>query len=84
MRKKKSLKCRLLKFLPSMQSFDNALFVFFLFSELLIEKRSTYIDHVATKPHLPEDTMVEFPDIKPGVFPVLVRDILSTEPVSSK
>ena len=55
-----------------------------VFSELLIEKRSTYIDHVATKPHMPEDTTVEFLAITPGFFPVLVGDIISTEPVSSK
>ena len=56
----------------------------FILTELLIEKRSTCVDHIATKPHLPEDTSVMFPDVESGVFPILASDILSTEPVSSK
>ena len=65
----------------------NSLSLFYhlsLHPELLIEKRSTCVDHIAARPHLPEDTTIMFPDVEPGVFPILASDILSTEPVSSK
>lgn len=74
--------------------------VFLLFLESLIEKRGSYIDLVAHKPHLPDQT--QFQGLNPssssteeishqnltvssnGVFPLLPEDILNTEPKNQK
>lgn len=51
---------------------------FLLISEILIEKRSAYIDHIAKKPQLPEGTPNP-PDIELGFFPLLDKNILNSE-----
>ncbi|WAR09196.1 LOW QUALITY PROTEIN: DEN5A-like protein, partial [Mya arenaria] len=47
-------------------------------TEILIEKRSNYIDHIGKKPGLPEDVTPP-PELQLGFFPILVKDILNSE-----
>ncbi|XP_060588449.1 DENN domain-containing protein 5B-like isoform X3 [Ruditapes philippinarum] len=47
-------------------------------SEILIEKRSSYIDHIAKKPQLPEGSP-DPPNIELGFFPILDKNILNSE-----
>jgi hypothetical protein len=49
-----------------------------VFSEILIEKRSSYIDHIAKKPLLPEGSP-DPPNIELGFFPILDKNILNSE-----
>lgn len=49
-----------------------------MFSEILIEKRSSYIDHIAKKPQLPEGS-TDPPSIDLGFFPILDKNILNSE-----
>ncbi|XP_046341976.1 DENN domain-containing protein 5B-like isoform X2 [Haliotis rufescens] len=52
-------------------------------TEASIEKRATYIDHVASKPAMPCSPF-EPVKITTGFFPTLNKDVLNTEPVSNK
>ena len=52
-----------------------------LFSELLIDKRSSNIDHIAKKPVVPED-LKETTDLRTGFFPVLDASVLNSDSVN--
>ena len=53
-------------------------------TEMNIDKRSSFIDHTASKPASPPAGQFEPAAVQMGFFPTLNRDILNTEPVSNK
>ncbi|KAK3603529.1 hypothetical protein CHS0354_027948 [Potamilus streckersoni] len=52
-------------------------------AEMLIEKRATFIDHEAIKPHSIEFTF-EPAAMEPGAFPILNKEVLYAEPLTVK
>ncbi|XP_041355210.1 DENN domain-containing protein 5B-like isoform X3 [Gigantopelta aegis] len=56
----------------------------FLNTEMNIEKRSSFIDHTASKPASPPAGQFEPATVQMGFFPILNQDILNTEPSCNK